>query len=138
MFEERVSSSRPRVNGTFDVRVMGVTPEDLDAQPVGIIRLDQRGVVLSYNAYEERRARRSRGDVVGKSFFHEIAPCTRVQAFYGRFLEGVARRELDASFGFVFPFPRGDRHVFITHFYQTADDSLWVIIRDTEDASSPA
>lgn len=132
----RVSSSSPALNGILDIRIEDLAEADLDRLPVGVIRLDRRGVVLSYNAYEERRAGRARQDVIGKDFFHEIAPCTQVSEFHGRFLAGVEAGELDVTFGFVFPFPRGDRHVFVTLFYQSADSSIWVILRDT-DRSGP-
>ena len=74
--------------------------------------------------------------MIGKNFFYEVAPCARVQDFHGRFLAGVEDRELDATFGFVFPFPHGDRYVFVTLFYQGADDSIWVIIRDRDIGSN--
>ena len=105
--------------------------DKLDALPYGVIKLDRRGVVTAFNAHEERASRRTRDQVVGKRFFHDVAPCARVHAFYGRFLEAVETRRLDMTFGFVFPFPHGDRHVLVTLFYQTADDFIWVIVRDT-------
>lgn len=117
----------------FDIRVMSMNERDLDAQPFGVIRLDRDGVVLSYNLYEERQARRKRRDVVAKNFFIDIAPCTRVKEFYGRFLLGVERRELNATFGFVFHFPHKTRNVDVSLYYkkgaQMRDDTIWVIIR---------
>ncbi len=117
----------------FDIRVCSMNERELDRQPFGVIRLDREGYVLSYNLYEERQARRQRRDVVGKNFFTEIAPCTRVKEFYGRFLAGVERRELNATFGFVFQFPHKTRNVDVSLFYKHAaqehDDSVWVIIR---------
>ncbi|WP_437652762.1 PAS domain-containing protein [Sorangium sp. So ce1182] len=117
----------------FDIGVFNLDESGLDAQPFGIIRMDRDGVVLSYNLYEERQARRKRQDVVGKNFFTDIAPCSRVKKFYGRFLVGVEQRELNATFGFVFHFPHKTRHVDVSLFYKPAarqqDDTVWVIIR---------
>lgn len=104
-------------------------PDDLDDYPFGVIQLDRRGYVLRYNAYEERLARLSREDVIGKSFFFEIAPCTHVRAFYGRFADGLSLGALDVTFGFVFPFAHGTREVEITMWYRESDDTVWVLVR---------
>jgi photoactive yellow protein len=129
--QEKESSSHPAANGHFDVRIADLDPSALDALPLGVIRLDRHGVVTAFNAHEERKTRRSRADVLGRHFFHDVAPCARVQSFHGRFLEGVANRRLDTTFGFVFPFSPGERHVMVTLFYRTADDSVWIVLRDT-------
>jgi photoactive yellow protein len=123
------TGTREPLIAEFDIRVTELNEQELDTQPFGIIRLDREGVVLSYNLYEESRARRRRENVIGKNFFAEVAPCTRVQEFYGNFLKGVAQRKLNATFGFVFPFPHGDRNVDISLYYKEKDDSIWVLIR---------
>ena len=103
--------------------------EQLDLQPFGIIRLDRAGTVLSFNTYEENLAKKSRRDVIGRNFFQDIAPCTKVKEFHGRFLDAVAARSMNVTFGFVFPFAHGTRHVDISLFYKQADDTVWVIVR---------
>ena len=131
MSEVESIRSRPRADGQFGIRIAQLRNTEIDAQPFGIIRLDTRGIVLSYNAHEQRQARRSARSVIGRNFFTSVAPCTQVQEFHGRFLEGVDARRLDTTFGFVFPCPGRERHVFITLYFQHADDSIWVITRDT-------
>lgn len=101
----------------------------LDEQPFGIIRLDAAGRILNYNLYEEKLARLNRRDVKGKNFFFEVAPCTRVRQFYGRFVDGVERRALKATFSFKFLFDHGTRNVEITLLYRSTDDTVWVIVR---------
>lgn len=113
----------------FDIRVTDLREEDLDSQPFGVIRLDRDATVLSFNKYEQKLSRRTKAETVGRNFFADVAPCTRVKEFYGRFLDGVARRELNATFGFVFDFAHGVRHVDISLFYKQHDDSIWVIVR---------
>lgn len=113
----------------LDILVTELDPSTLDEQPFGIIGLDPVGRVLEYSLYEQRLARMRREDVLGKNFFLEVAPCTRVKAFYGRFLDGVARRSLRARFGFVFPFPHGERAVEIAMVYRREDDTVWVLVR---------
>ncbi len=131
MQQVKESSSNPALRGQFGIHVLGMSPTELDALPYGVIKLDRKGVVLTFNAHEERASHLPRVEVLGKRFFHDVAPCARVREFHGRFLEGVAQRMVDQTFGFVFPFPHGDRHVLVTLFYQAADESIWVIIRDT-------
>jgi photoactive yellow protein len=103
--------------------------EQLDLQPFGIIRLDRSGTVLTFNSYEERLAKKSRGDVIGRNFFQEIAPCTKVKDFHGRFLDAVAARSMNVTFGFVFPFAHGTRYVDVSIYYKEVDDTVWVIVR---------
>ena len=78
----------------------------LDALPWGTVVLDDEGVVLEYNAAEEKLAGTSRRDAMGRSFFREVAPCTSVREFGGRFAEMVASRSTGPEhFEFVFRFP---------------------------------
>ncbi len=65
----------------------------LDLLPYGIIIVNKQGDILFYNSREEQIACRRREDVVGKNFFTEVAPCTQVQEFYGRFKETMQESE---------------------------------------------
>ena len=89
----------------------GMTPAELDQLPYGMIQLDANGRILKYNAVESRLASLPQAQAVGKQFFTEIAPCTKVQDFYGRFREGVIRESLDTSFQFHFAFKQKPRDV---------------------------
>lgn len=124
-----MNANSQRAMAEFDISITDMDEQALDAQPFGIIRLDRDGVVCSYNLYEEGLSRRKRVNVIGKNFFTEVAPCTHVQEFYGRFLAGVHDRSLNATFGFIFDFPHGARHVDVSLFYKQADDSIWVLVR---------
>jgi photoactive yellow protein len=86
----------------------------LDLLPYGIIVVDEQGRILYYNAREEQIAGRRREDVVGKNFFREVAPCTQVREFHGRFEEAMRGVGLVKSFNFNFPFPERPREVEIT------------------------
>jgi photoactive yellow protein len=113
----------------LEILLTDISEAELDAQPFGLIQLDRQGRVLAYNLYEEDLARKRRQDVIGKSFFFEVAPCTRVRAFYGRFLDGVARGALRTTFGFHFTLPHGDRRVTISLIYRARDETVWVVVR---------
>ncbi|TVP43010.1 MAG: PAS domain-containing protein [Gemmatimonadales bacterium] len=89
--------------------LMDYDRESFDDLPFGIVEVDAQGRVLTYNKWEEELADRSRSQTLGRNFFSEVAPCTGVAEFEGRFRELVAagvpaREQLD----FLFRFPGGD------------------------------
>jgi photoactive yellow protein len=94
--------------------VNSVSPEELDALPYGLVILDARGDVLFYNETESRLAGYDIEEVTGKNFFEDVAPCTRVKEFQGRFedfVEGKLGRV--TFFDFVFYFSHGTQKVLI-------------------------
>ena len=102
---------------------------ELDALPYGMIQLDSRGVILRYSAAESRLSGMSAAECVGRHFFHDIAPCTAVAEFEGRFRDGVAAGQLDAVFNFRFAF-RPPREVRVHLFYSRVTRSVWVKVVD--------
>ncbi|HEY6768662.1 MAG TPA: PAS domain-containing protein [Candidatus Sulfotelmatobacter sp.] len=106
--------------------------KELDALPHGAIQLDEKGKVLQYNAYEERLAGMTKENVVGKNFFKQVAPCTDVQEFYGRFRDGVAAKNLHCKFRYHFAFKRKPRDVTVTLFYCDRNSSVWVFVQPLE------
>jgi photoactive yellow protein len=110
-----------------------MTKEELDALPFGAIRLSPYGTVLSYNAVEGRLTGREPERVLGRNFFLDIAPCTDVQEFRGRFIE--LARESNTSmfheFSFEFPFEPPLR-VHITLLRDRGNGSIWVLVESDE------
>jgi photoactive yellow protein len=104
---------------------------ELDDLPYGMIQLDAGGRILKYNAVESRLASLPRDRAIGRSFFAEIAPCTKVQAFHGRFRDGVVRESLDVTFRFHFAFKQRPRDVAVRLFYARRTRTVWVIVSDT-------
>jgi photoactive yellow protein len=104
----------------------------LDGLPFGAIRLDANGTVLSYNSAESKLTGRDPKRVIGRNFFTDVAPCTNVQAFAGRFREGMARKELHAIFPYRFDFKMAPRDVTVTLFYSNQTDTAWVFVRETQ------
>lgn len=106
-----------------------LTGAELDALPFGAIQLDAEGIILSYNKAEERIAGRTAAEVIGKNFFQDVAPCTRVKRFFGAFQEGVARRDLSEVFDFTFRFPSGTREVRIRMIYSgMPSPAVWIFV----------
>ena len=84
--------ARPVTLAPFDPRTIDdLSDAELDALAFGVIALDEEGTVLRYNLYESRLARLDRNQVVGRNFFDDVAPCTRIEAFQGRFRAFAAR-----------------------------------------------
>jgi photoactive yellow protein len=119
-------------------RVDSLGMPDLDGLPFGLIQLDRNGRILKFNQTEAQLARINRDRQIGRSFFDEVAPCTKVREFYGRFQDGLQKRNLYETFGFVFKFDHGWRNVAITLFYSDKTDSVWVLISQTSVTPPPA
>lgn len=107
-----------------------MTAAELDALPYGMIQLDANGRILKYNAVESRLASLPQEHAIGRQFFTEVAPCTKVQEFHGRFKEGVIRESLDTAFQFHFAFKQQPRDVTVRLFYSRRTRSVWVMISD--------
>lgn len=122
---------QPDPSGKLGERVLidSLSPAELDLLPFGAIQLDQEGRILQYNDYESRLAGIARSKAIGKNFFTELAPCTDVQEFHGRFKEGAARKQLYETFRYHFAFKKDPRDVSVTLFYSKITDSTWVFIR---------
>jgi photoactive yellow protein len=109
-----------------------MSSSELDQLPYGMIQLDTNGRILRFNSVESRLASLPQQQQIGRHFFTEVAPCTKVQEFYGRFKEGVIREELDTSFQFHFAFKQNPRDVTVRLFYSKRTRSVWVMVSDRE------
>jgi photoactive yellow protein len=111
---------------------------ELDALPYGMIQLDTRGTILRYSSAETRLSGLEADECVGRNFFDEIAPCTHVHEFFGRFQRGVEAQQLDAVFTFRFEF-RPPKDVRVHMFYSRVTRSVWVkVVALTEEAERTA
>ena len=105
---------------------------ELDQLPHGAIQLSTDGTVLKFNAYESQLANLKKESVIGKNFFKQVAPCTDVQEFYGRFREGVRAKNLHENFRYHFAFKQNPRDVTVTLFYSPTTDTVWVFVKPLE------
>lgn len=83
------------------------THTQLDDLPYGVIKLDKAGTVLSFNRAEGQMSRLEPSDVVGRNFFQQIAPCSRVQRFMGRFGNFLKGHKFSEQFDFTYRFEHG-------------------------------
>jgi photoactive yellow protein len=118
-------------------RIESLSEQQLDELPFGAIRLDREGRILAYNRAESELSGRRRESVVGRNFFAEVAPCTDVPDFAGRFREGVAKGSLHTVFPYVFDHQMEPRNVWVTLFYSHETGTAWVFVRDDRRLSAP-
>ncbi len=86
---------------------------EIDALPFGYIALSPDGTIRKYNRYEADLARKDPQQVLGRNFFRDVAPCTQVREFEGRFraLASGETSEPALSFDFEFQFRHGRQTV---------------------------
>jgi photoactive yellow protein len=111
------------------IQVQDLTETELEELPFGAIQLDTQGRILRYNGFESRLSGVHKNKAIGKHFFTELAPCTNVKDFYGRFQQGVARKRLHEKFRYHFSFAKNPIDVTVTLFYSDLTDSIWVFVR---------
>lgn len=118
--------------GTFPVDDLSALPQaEYDQLPVGLIELDGQGVVRTYNRAESRRAGRRPANVLGRNFFNDVAPCTQVKEFEGRFRAMVASGEAGTErFEFIFQYGGGQRLMRIALAAEPQRGRVMVLVRD--------
>ncbi|MDX2015839.1 MAG: PAS domain-containing protein [Myxococcaceae bacterium] len=112
-------------------QVPSLSDEELDAVPFGVIGLTPDGVIARYNLAEARFARLDRSRVVGRRFFDEVAPCTRTDAFQGRFVQFLGTNEPFVRFSYVFDFKFGAQTVDIELVRDPASPLVYVCVNRT-------
>ena len=106
-----------------------ITDEELDALAFGAIELDRKGRILRYNAAEADISGRDQAGMVGRDFFADVAPCTRGEAFEGRFRAGVKAGKMDVQFTYVLDHEMDATEVRVRMHTVEGKDSYWVLIK---------
>ncbi|HKV08599.1 MAG TPA: PAS domain-containing protein [Thermoanaerobaculia bacterium] len=123
--------SNENLIGRADIeRIERFTESQLDTLPFGAIRLDRDGKILAFNQAEVDLSGRRKENVLGKNFFTDVAPCTNVQEFAGKFREGVQSGQLHIVFPYIFDYNMDPRNVWVTLFYSNETGTAWVFVRD--------
>jgi photoactive yellow protein len=112
-------------------------PEDFDSLPFGAIQVDRDGIIHRYNLTESRLSGRMPERVIGRSFFNDVAPCTNIPGFHGRFIDGVKSGALDVRFTFVFDFHMAPVQVEIRMQNAAQADRYWILVRKIADLTAP-
>lgn len=122
-------------SGVFQIESLErLSQEAIDALPFGLIRLAPDGTVTAYNAAESAASGLAGTDVLGRNFFRDVAPCTRVAAFEGAWTAlRAAGTDGRSELAFIVRFRSGPVlcRVVITH--DAATGSGTVLIRRNSD-----
>lgn len=105
-----------------------LTAAELDRLPYGATRVDSDGVILFYSRRETEMSERKSTAVLGRNFFTDVAPCTMVPEFYGRFRRGVLTGNLDTRFEFSFDCDMHPVQVRISMRASERAGEFWIII----------
>jgi len=110
-----------------------MSQHSFDCLPFGVIQLDRDGLILSYNAAEAKLAHLIAANVIGKHFFRDIAPCTRVKEFEGRWLKmldsPIPTRE---KFNYLFKFSHGTAFVQVALTFDPSQIKTSILIRQLD------
>ncbi len=110
--------------------IFELTLRELNALPYGVISLDRSGTITRYNDTEAAFARRSPASTVGLNFFTDVAPCTNVHEFKGRFDRFARPSDSGVErFDFTFAFRWGSQDVSITFVRKAGHDDIYCIVR---------
>ncbi len=113
-------------------RLDAMTEAELDALPIGAIRVDADGRILYYSRAQASLTGRAPQQVLGRHFFRDVAPCTAVPEFYGRFRRGVLTGALNTSFEFIYDFAMQPVRVRIHMRDAERAGEYWVIVSPLE------
>jgi photoactive yellow protein len=102
---------------------------EINGLAFGAIELDRTGKILRYNAMEGQITGRDPKDMVGKSFFTDVAPCTNTPDFKGKFDAGVAKGDLSVMFDYMFDYQMKPTRVKVHMKKSIIGDSYWVFVK---------
>ncbi len=106
-----------------------MTAESAETLTFGAIQLSPAGIILSYNSRESQITGRAPGEVVGRNFFGEVAPCTRTPEFRDAFFTGVRLGKLDRRFRYTFDYKMHPTPVEV-HLKKAVDgDTYWIFVK---------
>lgn len=106
-----------------------INDKELDALAFGAVELDRDGRILRYNAAEADISGRDQARMVGLDFFADVAPCTRGDAFEGRFRAGVKAGKLDVQFTYVLDHEMDPTEVRVRMHSVEGSDTYWLLIK---------
>jgi photoactive yellow protein len=110
-------------------------PRELNALPFGCVQVDDSGVVMQYNLWEAEFAGVEQAKAIGVNFFRELAPCTNNRLVYGKFKDGIASGELDATVSYAFTYKMRPTLVDVHLYREPNTQTNWVLVQRAEKQS---
>lgn len=119
--------------GPLHREYLDLTQVQVDALPFGIITLGPDGTILRYNANESARSGFAPAQVVGRNFFRDVAPCTKVREFGGLYRDMAQSPTAQSwEFNFVFQFATGEKHVHVCLAYFPERQQGFIMVEDVD------
>gem|GEM_PF-544263 len=106
----------------------GLDARTADEAPLGIVEVDDKGIIKIYNRYESELAGVQQVGALGKNFFLDVAPCTNNKLFFGRFRDGIASGFLDVGFNYTFTYKMKPTSVSIHIYRDTTTQRNFVFV----------
>ena len=105
-------------------RLDTLSEASLDELAFGVVGLDKEGLVGRYNAHEERSSGLPRGQVVGRHFFFDVAPCMNNYLVAERLEEAT----LDVTMPYVLTFRMRPSPVRLRLIRRESSPWRWVLV----------
>ena len=109
--------------------ILAREPQRAEYLPFGAVMLDRQGKIVKYNKAESVIANRNPDDVVGKSFFDEIAPCAKGKRFHGEFLKFHQTGQCNVMFDYKFAYKGANVGVKIHLKSQPDNQHCWMFVK---------
>lgn len=110
-------------------RLNFLSAAEADTYPFGIIKVTDEGIIEIYNRYESELAGVPIKNAIGKNFFTQVAICTNNKLFYGRFKDGVSKKDLNLVFNYVFTYKMKPTNVTIHLYHDKNSHSNWIFVK---------
>ncbi|MGO3928634.1 hypothetical protein NP284_10030 [Rhodopseudomonas pseudopalustris] len=107
-----------------------LAPEQIDALPFGVIKLDGNGIVTVFNRTEAIESGYKSRPALGLDFFLQVAPCMGQPEFRGRIEQARQLGRVDIELGWVGDFSDINRSLQV-RIQSASDGGLWIFnLRD--------
>ena len=109
-------------------RIEQLSPEELDALPFGVIRLDEAGTVTFYSKTEARQSGFGERKAIGQDFFTQLAPCLGTPEFLRRIERARREGTLDVMFEQIGDFDDAQRELRV-RVQSATGGGVWVFLQ---------
>lgn len=104
--------------------------EELDQLNFGVVKVDNEGNVQIYNKYESEMAALDKEEVIGKNFFHQVAPCTNNFMVAEKYTN--AKEEVDELLDYIFTYKIEPTPVELRMLISPGRSSQYLLVRQKD------
>ena len=116
--------------GSQDIdNILAREPKRAEFLPFGAVLLSRNAQIMKYNKAEGLIAGKDPGDVIGKNFFNDIAPCAKGKRFHGEFLKFHKTGQINTMFDYQFAYKGANVKVRIHLKAQPDGQACWLFVK---------